>query len=793
MNANVGAGLQNCVSGKESKMTKFLQDEVRSGFYIPTAIKQAWAVQLKILSEIDRICSKYNIKYFADWGTFLGAVRHGGFVPWDDDLDICMLREDYESFKRAAKSELPDGYAIHNFETKENHWLFLARVVNTNSICFDKKHLDENYNFPYIATVDIFILDYLYEDEEKERKRCDEVKRIIALADGIIGGSTEMTVAAKLLGELEEKYGLKSGSLKTSQGMTDSAENRRNIGILLYHLAEKQMGRTPKDEAGNIGQIFPWILRGSRGLPKEYYEKAVRLPFEFTTIPVPAYYHKALAGRYGEYMRVRKIWGGHDYPYFEGQRANLQAVADFKLPEFTFNKNMLRENQPPIDKSGSLKTMAIECIAELEKLVCGIESVVAEKFVKGQAFPTQNEVNVLLGKLADCQQLAVDLGTLVEEVKGENRESTRAVVAGLEGFCETVYGLYMHIQGLPATNDEQITGGQQTSELVAGLNAVKETVEKYVINRKEVLFVVAGENRWDGYKSLYDMAAADSSVDVYVLKVPLMQKDVYGNILPGSYDTEDADWKNYALDLHMPDVIFIQDEYDRENPCLTVPEMYYAENLRWYTEKLIFVPPFTVNEFTREDSTDWYNMKHYVTAPGVVRSDVILVQSENMRRNYIERLTEFAGENTRDIWESKIIILEKALGNIERTDSNADRNMATASQYTPKRLLYCIGLNEIFEHRENILEKLQDRLDIMEKNTDKLDTVVCIYPPDKSVWVHAAPDLAEKIFEKVKVADKNGMTAKALDDFDAYYGSPTRYAHYFNVSGKPVMLCDYSV
>jgi hypothetical protein len=314
---------------------------------------------------------------------------------------------------------------------------------------------------------------------------------------------------------------------------------------------------------------------------------------------------------------------------------------------------------------------------------------------------------------------------------------------------------------------------------VAGLNIVKETVEKYVINRKEILFVVAGENRWDGYKRLYDMAAADSSVDVYVLKVPLMQKDVYGNILPGSYDTENEDWKSYALDLHMPDVIFIQDEYDRENPCLTVPEMYYAENLRRYTEKLIFVPPFIVNEFTREDSTDWYNMKHYVTAPGTVRSDVILVQSENMRRNYIERLTEFAGENTRDIWESKVKVF--------------DRKVATVSQYTRKRMLYCIGLNEIFEHRENILEKLQDRLDIIEKNTDKLDTVVCIYPPDKSVWVHAAPDLAEKIFEKVKVADKNGMTAKALDDFDAYYGSPTRYAHYFNVSGKPVMLCDYSV
>ena len=60
----------------------FLEPEVRDGFYIPSEVKQAWAVQLDLLAEIDRICKKYDIPYFADWGTLLGAVRHGGFIPW---------------------------------------------------------------------------------------------------------------------------------------------------------------------------------------------------------------------------------------------------------------------------------------------------------------------------------------------------------------------------------------------------------------------------------------------------------------------------------------------------------------------------------------------------------------------------------------------------------------------------------------------------------------------------------------------------------------------------------------
>ena len=101
----------------------YLRDEVRSGFYIPTAIKQAWATQLLILKEIDRICQKHNIKYFADWGTLLGTVRHGGYVPWDDDMDICMLREDYIKFTKICMSELPEGYDFQSYKTKKDHWM----------------------------------------------------------------------------------------------------------------------------------------------------------------------------------------------------------------------------------------------------------------------------------------------------------------------------------------------------------------------------------------------------------------------------------------------------------------------------------------------------------------------------------------------------------------------------------------------------------------------------------------------------------------------------------------------
>lgn len=141
----------------------YFEDEVRDGFYVSSMVKRSWAVQIEILEEVERICKKHNLQYFADGGTLLGAVRHGGFIPWDDDLDICMKRKDYETFAKVALEELPKDYIMLNFEQscKENYKYtnFIIRICNGRTIHLSKGSLDRFHGFPYIAGIDIFSLD----------------------------------------------------------------------------------------------------------------------------------------------------------------------------------------------------------------------------------------------------------------------------------------------------------------------------------------------------------------------------------------------------------------------------------------------------------------------------------------------------------------------------------------------------------------------------------------------------------------------------------------------------------
>lgn len=778
----------------------FFRDEVRNGFFIPTAVKQAWAAQLQVLDVIETICRKHDITYFADWGTILGTVRHGGYVPWDDDMDICMKREDYTRFKEAAKTELPKNFRIHDYEHQEDHWLFLSRVANSVHINFEPEHMKQFHNFPYIAGIDIFVLDYLYKDEQQEKQRCEEVKHIIAVADSIIAGEIAQPVKEANLIQLEEKYH------KTFNRKLDN----RHMGIELYRLAEEQMARVPKEESDRMAQIFPWGLLGNRGQDKKYYEKFVRLPFENTTMPVPADYHRILSGKYHDYFKIYKVWSGHDYPYFEGQRKNLQAVADFKLPEFTFDKAMLRQNAGKRDNQDTMQNIAAEALSNIEKLH---NAFLAEISRKTAGAEQADSVAQLLDMLAQCQSVAIDLGNFIEQMKGEENLSAKACVAALEEYCEKIFNVYNNLSLALGREKEDF------QKLCAALNQafvqMKQTVENEIIHKKLVAFLPDNPKRWKEMQALYDYYRQQGNTEVCVIPLPLFAKNLYGEIVAGQdeYDKNDkrgeypADlniiaWHTVQMQSYEFAAIVIQNPYDAENPYLTVPPAYYAKQLQQYTDCLIYMMPQGVNDFTENDITDIYGLKYSLTVPGAMYADKILIESGAMKELFVNHLTAFAGKDTRAVWNEKIEIIGAFTGTEDLKENREDGAQAdrTGQMQTEqkKTLLYCIGENEFFENTAAALDKVKERLDVITQYQDSLKAAVCLYPYDIGMWDIVSEQEKENIVQVLKEYQKNkniellSEDTIDIDRMTAYYGSPSPLICRFVEQHKPAMVSESS-
>ena len=114
-------------------------------------------VEIEILDEFVRICEKYNLQYFLVGGTLLGAVRHKGFIPWDDDLDISMPRKDYERFIEISQKELDDKYMLDSKDTNPKYYLNFIKIRKKGTIF--EQDFQANYDGPKGIWLDIFPYD----------------------------------------------------------------------------------------------------------------------------------------------------------------------------------------------------------------------------------------------------------------------------------------------------------------------------------------------------------------------------------------------------------------------------------------------------------------------------------------------------------------------------------------------------------------------------------------------------------------------------------------------------------
>ncbi len=136
--------------------------------YDSKILRKLQLTQLDILKDIDSFCKENDIKYFISYGTLLGAVRHGGFIPWDDDIDICMMREDYNKFIELAKEKMKDKYDVLNIYDTEGYMVFFAKLSKKGTVFTEASNTSKTYKQGIF--IDIFPMDYVTGDKEVRKK-----------------------------------------------------------------------------------------------------------------------------------------------------------------------------------------------------------------------------------------------------------------------------------------------------------------------------------------------------------------------------------------------------------------------------------------------------------------------------------------------------------------------------------------------------------------------------------------------------------------------------------------------
>lgn len=267
------------------------KDEIRSGFLVTASRKKVWNKEIEILMLIDDICRKYNIKYFADFGTLLGAVRHKGFIPWDDDIDIAMPRPDYEKFQIVVGDELPEGYFFQSTYT-DNRIIFFSKVMdeNTSAIEFpDEKDVHQG------IFVDIFPLDVVGGSNPKMERVMRIAKELWIL----------VSTPEELIKQIEECNYSPAIPIKTINSMLNLSYRERFQQYEDFMLTHYEDGEYVHRHVFQLAKHTPAIHR-------KMYNDIIRIPFENIMIPVPAEYDAVLKAHYGDWHKLVRGQSCHE-------------------------------------------------------------------------------------------------------------------------------------------------------------------------------------------------------------------------------------------------------------------------------------------------------------------------------------------------------------------------------------------------------------------------------------------------------------------------------------------------
>lgn len=422
----------------------------------------------------------------------------------------------------------------------------------------------------------------------------------------------------------------------------------------------------------------------------------------------------------------------------------------------------------------------------------------------------QKEYQTVRNLFADCQEAAIQMGEFIENLEGVGTEA----VACLEQYCEKLYQF--------STQPEKSVS-QKVYKSLEGILVKAENAIAHMPVRKEVVFLPYKASMWDSLESVYLAAKEDPDCDAYVVPIPYYDKLADGSLGGMHYEggeypenIEITYYEDYHLEERHPDAIYIHNPYDNCNIVTSVPERYFSQNLKKYTDCLVYIPYFILDEIEPENQNAVDAIKHFCFLPGIIWADKVIVQSEKMRQIYINEFSKAAEEcglpaeyTDRKKLEDKILglgspKLDKVQSTLKESLNVPDEwlNVIKKADGTRKKVvLYNTSISALINNGEKMLEKIKSVLQTFKEQQDTVALLWRPHPLTESTIKSMKPDLwaeYERIVRTYReegwgIYDDSADMDRAVVLSDAYYGDRSSVVQVYQQTGKPVMIQNVEV
>lgn len=298
----------------------FYNEETRNNYLVSTNMKKVWSVELDLLDQLDKICKKNNLTYYADSGTLLGAVRHHGFIPWDDDMDFVMFREDFEKLCDLS-SEFKTPYFLQTEETDPGSLRCHAQLRNSDTTGILKSEINMRYPFNQGIFIDIFPLDSVPENKDKRLRFMKELYHLKKKARWYYDYNHNIVKKEKITNFHSFLKQTLNPVLKAYFNLLERKYGDTNPYYVKFI---KKAIKYDNDKTRFVNDIVLGPV--NYVLYREDFSSITYLPFEMIKVPVPKNYNRILQEQYGNWHVMVKGKNAHGGCLFDTEKSYKEYI-----------------------------------------------------------------------------------------------------------------------------------------------------------------------------------------------------------------------------------------------------------------------------------------------------------------------------------------------------------------------------------------------------------------------------------------------------------------------------------